>query len=420
MASTISLGPGAVAEDTPPHYPVPSTPADYRRPMGKLVPAEGALFGAHLPEHDGVAEEAAEVDKLEADIGRKLDINHYYYPFEDEFPTWREDFDFANGRYPLIAWGCHDVDDILSGRMDPIIDARAAGMRDLGKPLFLRWCWEMDGDRPEKSKKVKGPEKFVAAWQYLWKRVYDAGATNVVRVWCPNARGFKHGEAQPFYPGDEWVDWICTDGYNWNPGRRYEDWRSFVEIFDESYQFAVSRYKPLMIGEWGLMERNPGDKAAWIREAQAVVRDQLPAIAAVLVFSVDHIFDWRVTTSPDSYAAYGEWARDPYFNQPDPFFDPGPAENTAPGPLGPPGTPGVGDGDYRDGSSPDPPSPSDQPPTDPPGGDQPGRDQPPADQPAADQPPADQSPADQPGGDQPASNDPAAPDQPPAKRKNKK
>ena len=358
MATAMSIDSGAVAEDTPAHYPIPATPADYRRPMGKLVPAEGALFGAHLPEHDAVADEQAEIDKLEADIGRTLDINHYYYPFEDEFPTWREPYDFAHGRYPLIAWGCHDVDAILNGSMDAVIDARAAGLRDLAKPLFLRWCWEMDGSRPEKSKKVKGPEKFIAAWRYLWQRVYDAGATNVVRVWCPNARGFKHGEAQPFYPGDEWVDWVCTDGYNWNPGRRYEDWRNFLEIFDESYQFAVSRYKPLMIGEWGVMERNPGEKAQWIRDAQTLVRDRLPGVAAVLAFSVDHLFDWRVTTSPDAYQAYGEWARDPYFNQPDPAFTPGPGESTAPGPLGPPETPGVGDGDYRDGP-PDGPSPSD-------------------------------------------------------------
>jgi hypothetical protein len=404
VASTISTGPGAEAEDTPPHYPVPATPADYRRPMGKLVPAEGALFGAHLPEHDGVADEQAEIDKLEADIGRKLDINHYYYPFEDEFPTWREPYDFAHGRYPLIAWGCHDVDAILNGSMDALIDARAAGLRDLGQPLFLRWCWEMDGARPEKSKKVKGPEKFIAAWQYLWKRVYDAGATNVVRVWCPNARGFKHGEAQPYYPGDEWVDWICTDGYNWNPGRRYEDWRNFLEIFDESYQFAVSRYKPLMIGEWGVMERNPGEKAQWIRDAQTLVRDSLPGVAAVLAFSVDHLFDWRVTTSPDAYQAYGEWARDPYFNQPDPAFTPGPGENTAPGPLGPPGTPGVGDGDYRDG--PDPPSPSDPDP-----GDQPAQSDPPApgDQPAPSDPPASSDP--------PAPSDQPAPSDRPAHKK---
>ncbi|HLF41461.1 MAG TPA: glycosyl hydrolase, partial [Acidimicrobiia bacterium] len=292
--------PVAQAEDTPPDYPVPATPADYRRPLGKLVPPEGALFGAHLQELDTVEAEQAQYEQLEADVGRPMDVNQYYYPFDDDFPTWRERYDLAKGRYPLVSWGCHDVDEILSGKWDALIDIRADAMAALAKPFFLRWCWEMDGDRPEKSKKVKSPAKFIAAWQYLWTRVYDRGATNVVRVWCPNARGFKTGAAQPFYPGDEWVDWVCTDGYNWAPERE-KDWRSFVEIFDDSYAFAVSRYKPLMIGEWGAMERAPGDKAQWIREAHAAARDLLPAIAAVVVFAVDAHHDWRVTTAPDTY-----------------------------------------------------------------------------------------------------------------------
>lgn len=340
VASSLSGGMGARAEEPPADYPVPPTPADYRRPQGKLVPPEGALFGVHLDGYSRAADEQAPIEQMESEIGRKYDINHYYYPWDDEFPTWREQYDFAHGRFPLIAWGCVDVDEILSGQWDALIDQRGAALAALERPLFLRWCWEMDGRRPEKKKKVKSPEKFIAAWQYLWQRVYAAGATNVVRVWCPNARGFKTGDAQPFYPGDEWVDWVCTDGYNWAPGRK-EDWRSFVEIFDESYQFAVSRYKPLMIGEWGAQERQAGEKAAWITAAQVATRERLPGVAAVLVFSVEHLFDWQVNTSPESYQAFKDWAADPYFNVPDPAFTPGPGESTAPGPLGPPGYPGV-------------------------------------------------------------------------------
>lgn len=322
------------AADTPPDYPVPETPADYQRPIGKLVPPEGALFGAHFEQSNTPGPEQDDVEKHEADAGRPFDIRLYYHPWDDEFPTWREPYDFAKGRYPLISWGCEDVDKILDGTHDALIDARADGLRELGKPLFLRWCWEMDGDRPEKSKKVKSPEKFIAAWRYIWGRLHARGADNVVRVWCPNARGFKTGNAQPFYPGDEWVDWICTDGYNWSPGRK-EDWRSFVEIFDDFYTFGVGRKKPLMIGEWGVQEREPGDKAQWIADAHAAVRDKLPAIAAVVVFAVTQAFDWRVTTSPDSYEAFNTWARDPYFNPPDPPFDPSYPDQPLNGPTQP-------------------------------------------------------------------------------------
>ena len=329
LATSLATAPPAPARDTPPDYPVPATPPDYHRPLGKLVPPQGALFGAHLDDPGSVAAEQSEWEKLERDSGRTFNVHNYYYVWDAEFPTWREPYDFAHGRYPLISWGCEDVDRILAGAYDALIDTRADALKALGKPLFLRWCWEMDGDRAEKSTKVKSPAKFIAAWQYIWKRLYDRGATNVVRVWCPNARGFKQDVAQPFYPGDEWVDWICTDGYNWAPGRK-EDWRSFVEIFDRFYEFGVAHSKPLMIGEWGVQERKPGDKAAWIADAHVAARDKLPAIAAVLVFSVVHLFDWRVETSPESYQAFLAWARDPYFSPPPPPWDPGAPGSVAP------------------------------------------------------------------------------------------
>jgi hypothetical protein len=322
--------PVARAQDTPPDYPVPATPPDYQRPIGKLVPPQGALFGAHFEQSSKPGPEQDDTEKHEADAGRTFDIRNYYYTWDEEFPTWREPYDFAKGRYPLISWGCEDVDKILSGTYDALIDARADGLKALGKPLYLRWCWEMDGDRSEKKSKVKSAERFIEAWKYIWGRLHQRGADNVVRVWCPNARGFKQEAAQPFYPGDEWVDWICTDGYNWAPGRK-EDWRSYVEIFDAFYTFGVQHKKPLMVGEWGAQERQQGDKAKWIADAQIATREKLPAIAAVVVFSVTHLFDWRVTTSPESYAAFNQWAQDPYFNQPDPPFDPSyPAQSGGP------------------------------------------------------------------------------------------
>jgi len=327
--------PAVRAEDTPADYPVPATPPEYQRPIGKLVPPQGALFGAHFEQSNTPGPEQDDVEKHEADAGRAFDIRLHYYPWEEEFPTWREPYDFAKGRYPLISWGCHDVDEILSGKFDALIDARADALKALGKPLFLRWCWEMDGARPEKSSKVGSPQRFIEAWKYIWGRLHTRGADNVVRVWCPNARGFKQEAAQPFYPGDEWVDWICTDGYNWAPGRK-EDWRSWVEIFDAFYEFGVAHNKPLMVGEWGAQERKAGDKAKWIADAQIATREKLPAIAAVVVFSVLHAYDWRVTTSPESYQAFNTWAQDPYFNPPDPPFDPSyPAQDQPSAPPSP-------------------------------------------------------------------------------------
>ena len=39
------------------------------------------------------------------------------------------------------------------------------------------------------------------------------------------------------YPGDEYVDWTCLDGYNWGPtATPPRNWRSFSYLFGPSYK----------------------------------------------------------------------------------------------------------------------------------------------------------------------------------------
>ena len=61
LVTQLCGGLAARAQDTPPDYPVPATPADYHRPIGKLVPPQGALFGAHLDQSNTPAPEQAEI-----------------------------------------------------------------------------------------------------------------------------------------------------------------------------------------------------------------------------------------------------------------------------------------------------------------------------------------------------------------------
>ena len=88
-------------------------------------------------------------------------------------------------------------------------------MKAFGHEFFLRYCWEMDGDR--RQGEIKGPQKFIAAWQRMYGIFRAEHADNVIWVWTPNAAGFKDGRkytggnppAPSFYPGDEYVDWIA-------------------------------------------------------------------------------------------------------------------------------------------------------------------------------------------------------------------
>jgi hypothetical protein len=256
----------------------------------------------------------AAIEALEGGLGRKLAIDHHFYPWRSPFPTWREPWDFENGRIPMITSGALPTRKVNSGAFDDAIRSRADGIRALGQPIFLRWFAEMDGDF--QSHLTGSPAQYIRAWRRVRWIFATRGAWNAVWVWCPTAYGFQEGEAQKYYPGDQYVDWVCADGYNWAPTRPGAGWRGFQEIYQAFYDFGVTRGKPMMAGEYGCLERNPGEKAAWIADARAVLKDVFPEIGAVVYFNSkgDPGYDWRVETSESSFQAFQAMGADPHFN----------------------------------------------------------------------------------------------------------
>jgi hypothetical protein len=289
----------------------------------------GALFGAHVQgaSHTPAAQLAA-VESREGDIGRRLAIDHHFYPWDKEFPTVKEEADLRAGRIPLISWNGKTLNlEIGLGHHDELIRTRARAVKALGGKVMIRWMWEMDGRK--KAENSRHPALYVAAWRRIHDVFAAEGATNVQWVWCPNATAFRAGDgrnAPAYYPGDEYVDWICADGYNWAPGRSGDQWRSFASIYGPFYEWGIARRKPLMVGEFGAQERNPGEKAQWLTEAREALKNKFPGIKAVVYFDANKDYDWRVTTSPETLAAYRDMAQDPWFNpDPRPLLDVAPA-----------------------------------------------------------------------------------------------
>ncbi|MCA1842034.1 MAG: hypothetical protein LC792_02365 [Actinobacteria bacterium] len=329
-----------------PPDPAPATPAP-PRPTGRLVPSQGSLFGIHTIPDPATAKSPADMGivKRETDAGRTMDIdNHYYASFDAALPSgggkpimpgWREQWDIANGRIPMVSWGGGDVDLIVSGKYDAAIDAAAQRFQGLGAPFFLRWFWEPDGTRPSKADLSKTPEKYVAAWRYIHDRFAKAGNTNAVWVWCPVSLDFypPSGQsdpnlapdhainpkgAQPYYPGDDVVDWMCADGYNWAPNKSGARYEPFQELFQAFYNWSVPHNKPLMVGETGVQENNPGDKAKWLQAAHISMTQHYPNIVAWLYFDTQNANglnnEWWLESDAASYQAWKDMAADPYFN----------------------------------------------------------------------------------------------------------
>ncbi len=288
--------------------PANATPT---RPTGPLVPASGALFGQWLspPTHDAATQQAV-VQRREQELGRKWDIDHYYYAWDAVFPNWRQRWDVAEGRIPMLSWDAAPSTEVAGGVHDDLIRARAQGLRGLGSEVFLRYGWEMDG---KKNAHWAGtPAQYVAAWRRAHDLFAQEGATNVVWVWCPNSGAFSDGTADQWYPGDAYVDWVCADGYNWAPAQSWAQWRSFADTFAPFHAWGMARNKPMMVGETGVQERAVGEKAAWLRAAQADLPTKLPGIAAVMYFDSDTIYPWWTDSRPDSFEAFSAFANDPY------------------------------------------------------------------------------------------------------------
>jgi hypothetical protein len=275
---------------------------------GQVTPPKSGTWVGTYEEQSGsqLAKQRRTLD-IESVMGRKMDVDHVYTGWTDPFPGWREKWDVALGRVPFVSWAKASTSAVNSGRYDALIKKRAADVKAFGSPVLLQWFHEMDGSR---NRHVAGsPARFIAAWKRIHGIFERAGVKNVSWVWCPNAWGFTTGEAQKFYPGDEYVDWICANGYNWNPGRRGDEWRSFEWIFQGFYDWASGRGKPLMIGEFGVQERRSGEKAQWLRDAADTLKAKFPKIKAVVYFNVEKRHDWRIRT-PSAKAAWRSFAQE--------------------------------------------------------------------------------------------------------------
>lgn len=270
--------------------------------------ASRLLLGAYVnPDEtwNGLEDDKRKVSAFESQAGRGLDIDMHYYRWDDAFPTALEEWDAAACRVPMISWAGTNLDDILAGRHDSLIRTRARAVQHFNHKIFIRWGYEMNGDWWDwtASRSPDTATKFAAAWRRIHRIFRAAKASNAVWVWAPNETGGDPlKDPRSYYPGDDVVDWIGLDGYNWGTATSSSTWRSFGAIFGPLYQTFAGR-KPLMISETASTELG-GDKAAWIDHLADALPQQFPAVRALVWFHANKETDWRVDSSPAALDAF--------------------------------------------------------------------------------------------------------------------
>lgn len=286
---------------------------------GLLVPSQGALLGAFVGTGTWMS--------FEALLGRSLPIVHDFFGFYDDWVP-RARTVLQSGKTPLITWepwtnGSTGIplDEIIGGTHDTIIRARGTAARDLGGKMFLRWGHEMNGNwYPwagfNNGANAAATQKYIAAYRRIHDLFEAAGATNVLWVFCPNVDSVP-GDAwnawANYYPGDDYVDWMGFDGYNWGTVQSGSTWRSFSAIAGAIYPSLAGKNKPIMIAETASAEQG-GDKAAWIAGILPALQTSYPAIKAFVWFEVNKETDWRVESTPGARDSFVSFANAPYMN----------------------------------------------------------------------------------------------------------
>jgi len=267
---------------------------------------------------DGAPWDPTKIDAFTSLIGKSPAIVMWYQSWANtgskEFSPTRMNAVVARGAMPMVTWEPHDytrgVDQptfalrvIASGTHDAYIRQWARDAKAWGKPFYLRFGHEMNGNWYSWGQGVNGnsPEHYIAAWRRIVNIFRAEGTTNVRWVWCPMA-------GRPFttlYPGDSYVDWVGLDGYNWGTSQSWSSWKSMLMVFGSSYTTLASMTtKPILIGETASATVG-GDKAAWIRQGFLTdLPTKFPRIKAVIWFHKLKEADWRINSSATTLDAY--------------------------------------------------------------------------------------------------------------------
>lgn len=207
-------------------------------------------------------------------------------------------------------------DQILNGDFDEYLNFIANEIKQFQKPVIVRFAQEMNLQRYHWGTTLEqfGPESpaiYVKLFRYVVEFFRKEGANNVLWAFCPNSESVPNefwNTAKNFYPGDDYVDLLGMDGYNWaitfeiakNRDLNWtKPWMSFEEIFKNLYvelrKMAPS--KPIFVFETASVNRKELKKTTWLKEAINTAKKW--GLKGILWFQAKKEEDWRLQQDGD-------------------------------------------------------------------------------------------------------------------------
>ncbi|MCK0177299.1 glycoside hydrolase family 26 protein [Mycolicibacterium sp. F2034L] len=237
----------------------------------------------------------------------------WYEDFAAEVPMTALRNVLSTGRLPLVTWEpwlwrTDDVDaadsiigSIIAGDRDDHLTGWARGLSSVGHDVQLRFGHEFNGDwYPWSPAAGVTPTEYVTAWRHVHRCFRDHGVTNVRWMWSPSAGVDNLHPLEAWYPGDDYVDVVGIDGYNWGTTQAWSRWTDPADLFGPTVAETrrVTDGKPMVISEVGCAEAG-GDKAEWITDFVRWVAAE-PDVSGFVWFEHDKETDWRIASTPRS------------------------------------------------------------------------------------------------------------------------
>jgi hypothetical protein len=147
----------------------------------------------------------------------------------------------------------------------------------------------------------------------LWHALVDAFDAHgppdnaVTWLWSANAESGDGDRLADFYPGDDVVDLVGVDGYNWGASNPWSTWQSPEAVFESAFERVRSLSdRPLVVPEVGCSSStidgsSPERKSSWITDAFELFAAW--DVSLVGWFDANKETDWAVCTRDVSGAA---------------------------------------------------------------------------------------------------------------------
>ncbi len=248
------------------------------------------MWGAYLGDSNA--------SSFESLVGKKMDIQAYFYGWKDSFPS---NSTLKNeGKTLFIFWEQYGVtlDQIISGSQDSYIKQFAQAAKAYGGPVMLAPLHEMNGNWDPWGGTVGNntPAKVVSAWKHIHNLFADA--TNVKFVWAVNNTSVPNtneNAISSYYPGSQYVDYVGIDGFNFG-----EQW-TFDSVFSSALSQVKGYNKPILISSTA--SATGTKKAAWITETlNEIFKD--PSIVGFIWFNENKEQNWLVNSDPSCLSAF--------------------------------------------------------------------------------------------------------------------